>query len=343
MDAVRSGYPAAATGRAGTPGRARTRAGADRYKRVFDLCALACLFVALLPVWIALCVAIVLAIRIEGGGPVLYRQVRLGRDGRPFRILKFRTIPEGVPDPDAGPVSAARRDARTSPVGRMLRRFHLDELPQVVNVVRGEMSLVGPRPERPALAARIEREVPGFPRRLRVLPGIMGLAQAHCLYDCHPRRKLDYDELYIRRMSPWLDIRLIGACAMRALAGQRRARDHRFPRARAAASVDLPAPPEDPREADGRALQCRLAAPARPGLEPAGRIERPGPPFANTDCRTSDRHAGHPTAHGARRGDRGAAGAPRGDEARAAPRGTGRIDAARPPAPAVARRPSAPR
>ena len=275
MDALRSGYPAAGDGLAGTPGRRRMRTGADRYKRVFDLCALACLFVALLPVSIALCTAIVLAIRIEGGGPVLYRQVRLGRDGRPFRILKFRTIPEGVPDPDTGTVSAARRDARTSPVGRMLRRFHLDELPQVVNVVRGEMSLVGPRPERPALAARIEREVPGFSRRLRVLPGIMGLAQAHCLYDCHPRRKLDYDEIYIRRMSPWLDIRLIGACAMRALAGPRRARDHRFPRRRGArpdrsdAAGPSPEPGLRPSGGPSRGL-AGSRAPRNSGGAPAG-------------------------------------------------------------------------
>ncbi len=235
MDAVRSGYPAAGGGLAARTGRGRARTGADGYKRVFDLGVLACLAVALLPFWIALCTAIVLAIRVEGGGPVLYRQVRLGRGGRSFRILKFRTIPEGVPDLDTGPVSAARRDAHSSTVGRMLRRFHLDELPQAVNVIRGEMSLVGPRPERPALAARIERDVPGFSRRLRVLPGIMGMAQAHCLYDCHPRRKLDYDEVYIRDMSPWLDIRLIGACVARALAGPRRARDGRFPRAAATA------------------------------------------------------------------------------------------------------------
>lgn len=235
--------PAAGRSHTGTPvaewtdgGARRRRTGGERrYKRLFDLGALAFLLVALLPVWLVLCAAIVLAIRLEGGGPVLYRQVRLGRDGRPFLILKFRTIPEGDRDADDGPPSAARRDARTTPVGRALRRFHLDELPQAVNVVRGEMSLVGPRPERPALAARIEREVPGFSRRLRVRPGIMGLAQARCLYDCHPRRKLEHDELYIRRMSPWLDIRVMAACVARVLAGRgaagARARSGRYRRA----------------------------------------------------------------------------------------------------------------
>ena len=234
--------PMAGYGRAAAPGSERADAGARRagfergYKRPFDLFAVALLLVALLPFWLVLCAAIALAIRIEGGGPVLYRQVRLGLGGRAFRILKFRTMPEGGPDADEGPVSAAWRDARTTPVGRVLRRFHLDELPQAVNVVRGEMSLVGPRPERPELAARIEREVPGFARRLRVRPGIMGLAQARCLYDCPPRRKLQHDELYIRRMSPWLDIRLIGACTLRVLAGPGAAADrHRSARRRRAA------------------------------------------------------------------------------------------------------------
>ena len=212
---------------AGVPGAGQTaaairrRTGDERrYKRLFDLCTLAVFLAVLLPFWIVLCAAIALAIRLEGAGPVLYRQVRLGLGGRPFRILKFRTIPEGGPDPDDGPVCAARRDAHTTPVGRVLRRFHLDELPQVVNVLRGEMSMVGPRPERPELVARIEREVPGFSRRMRVRPGIMGLAQARCPYDCPPRRKLHYDEIYIERMSPWLDIGLIGVCIARVLRGR---------------------------------------------------------------------------------------------------------------------------
>ena len=225
--------PVAGCGLPGVPGAGQTAAGARgrrsrtgeerRYKRPFDLCMVTLLLAALLPFWVVLGAAIALAIRLEGSGPVLYRQERLGLGGRPFRILKFRTIPEGGPDLDHGPVCAAWRDAHTTPVGRALRRFHLDELPQVVNVVRGEMSLVGPRPERPVLAARIERDVRGFSRRLRVRPGIMGLAQARCLYDCHPRRKLHYDELYIRQMNPWLDIGLIGACIARVLAGRRAA------------------------------------------------------------------------------------------------------------------------
>ena len=149
----------------------------ERYKRPFDLAVLALAGVGLLPLWLVLGAAIALALRLESRGPVLYRQLRLGRGGRVFAMLKFRTMAEGA-EAGTGPVWPSERDGRTTAVGRVLRRFHLDELPQVVHVLRGEMSLVGPRPERPELAERIERAVPGFGERLRVRPGIAGLAQA---------------------------------------------------------------------------------------------------------------------------------------------------------------------
>ena len=168
----------------------------------------------LAPLWVLLVAAIALAVRLGSPGPVLYHQARLGRGGRVFRIVKFRTMTVGA-EAFTGPVWAAYRDARTTRAGRVLRRWHLDELPQVVNVLRGEMSLVGPRPERPELAARIARAVPGFARRLKVRPGIMGLAQARGSYRLHPRRKLRYDELYIATMSPWLDLRLCWLCVRR--------------------------------------------------------------------------------------------------------------------------------
>ena len=118
-----------------------------------------------------------------------------------------------------GRCGAGPYDARPTAVGRLLRRFHLDELPQVVNVLRGEMSLVGPRPERPEIAARIESERPGFARRLAVRPGIAGLAQARSRCGHLPRNKLRYDLVYIRAMGPWLDLRLCAACVWRALLG----------------------------------------------------------------------------------------------------------------------------
>ena len=197
---------------------ARERA---RYKRAFDLAVVALAAVVLLPVWVALVVAIAAAIRLGGGGSVLYRQPRLGCGGRVFEIVKFRSMAQGAEE-RTGPVWAARRDARTTAVGRVLRRVHLDELPQVVNVLRGEMSLVGPRPERPELARRIERKVPGFSRRLAVRPGIAGLAQARGGNAIGARRKLRYDLVYIGAMGPWLDLKLLVLCAWRALRGPRR-------------------------------------------------------------------------------------------------------------------------
>ena len=147
-----------------------------RYKRPFDLAVLALAFAALLPLWILLALVVPVAIRLDSPGPVLYRQPRLGRGGKVFGIVKLRTMRHGA-EAGTGPVLARPGDPRLTAVGRVLRRWHVDELPQAWNILRGEMSLVGPRPERPELAARIEREVPGFSGRLAARPGVMGLAQ----------------------------------------------------------------------------------------------------------------------------------------------------------------------
>ncbi|MCY4485813.1 MAG: sugar transferase [Deltaproteobacteria bacterium] len=195
----------------GTPSDLAAR---ERYKRPFDLALVGFLLLSLGPLWLLLWAAIALAIRLEDGGRVFYRQPRLGRGGEVFSILKFRTMVEGAED-GTGPVLASERDRRMTRTGSVLRRFHLDELPQAVNVLRGEMSLVGPRPERPELAERIEREVPGFAGRLRVRPGVAGLAQLAGAYDSEPRRKLRYDNLYIARMNPCLDLKLCLLCVAR--------------------------------------------------------------------------------------------------------------------------------
>ena len=180
----------------------------DGYKRVFDLAVIIITYILLFPLWLIVWIFVPLAIWLEDRGPVFYAQERIGRRGKHFKVLKFRTMIQDA-ERQTGQVWAAEDDPRLTKVGKTLRRLHLDEIPQVINIVRGEMSLVGPRPERPALAEQFNREVPGFSQRLRVRPGIAGLAQVRGSYWTDPSYKLKYDNLYIETMSPWLDIKLL--------------------------------------------------------------------------------------------------------------------------------------
>jgi exopolysaccharide biosynthesis polyprenyl glycosylphosphotransferase len=141
-------------------------------------------------------------------GPIIYRQTRLGEAGRPFRIYKFRTM---VADAEASgqPQWAADDDHRVTPVGRFLRRTHLDEIPQLWNVLRGDMSIVGPRPERPEFVAMLEKEMPFWSRRLLIKPGVTGWAQVRSGYsaDCAScAEKLSYDLWYIRHRTLAVDL-----------------------------------------------------------------------------------------------------------------------------------------
>jgi lipopolysaccharide/colanic/teichoic acid biosynthesis glycosyltransferase len=170
-------------------------------KRVFDCLLTGVLMLLFLPVMLV-CVAIT---RMSSPGPVLLRQTRLGKNGQPFQMLKLRTMHADA-EADSGPVRAAHHDQRVLPACRWMRRSHLDEIPQLVNVLLGEMSLVGPRPERPEIALEIYHRLPEFRHRLQVRPGITGLAQVRNGYDtCMDavRHKLQYDLEYIRRRS-WL-------------------------------------------------------------------------------------------------------------------------------------------
>ena len=180
----------------------------DGYKRAFDLAVIIITYILLFPLWLIVWIFVPLAIWIEDQGPVFYAQERVGRWGKHFKVLKFRTM---IQDAESltGQVWAAEDDPRLTRIGKILRRFHLDEIPQVINIVKGEMSLVGPRPERPALAEQFNREVAGFSERLRVRPGIAGLAQVRGSYWTDPGYKLKYDNLYIETMSPWLDFKLL--------------------------------------------------------------------------------------------------------------------------------------
>ncbi len=170
-------------------------------KRILDVVLASILAVVFAP----LVLVCALIIRLSSRGPVLLRQTRLGKDGQPFAMLKLRTMFEGA-EAKSGPVRAAHMDQRVLPACRWMRRSHLDELPQLINVLRGEMSLVGPRPERPEIVQDIYTRLPQFRHRLEVRPGITGLAQVRNGYDtCMDavRHKLQYDLEYIRRRS-WL-------------------------------------------------------------------------------------------------------------------------------------------
>jgi lipopolysaccharide/colanic/teichoic acid biosynthesis glycosyltransferase len=145
--------------------------------------------------------------RRESPGPVLYRQLRVGRGGRPFMLLKLRTMVDDA-EPD-GPVWARPDDPRVTRLGRWLRRTRLDELPQVVNILRGEMSVVGPRPERPEFVAELAQEIPFYRARHVVRPGLTGWASIHMGYAASAEEaleKLQYDLYYIKHQSPALDL-----------------------------------------------------------------------------------------------------------------------------------------
>jgi lipopolysaccharide/colanic/teichoic acid biosynthesis glycosyltransferase len=164
-----------------------------------------------------------LLIKLTSRGPVLYSQVRLGRGGRPFRIYKLRTMFHDC-ERQSGARWSTPGDPRVTRLGRFLRRSHLDELPQLWNVLRGDMSLVGPRPERPEFVPRLEQVIPHYRGRLEVRPGITGLAQVQLPPDTDldsVRRKLACDLYYVRQLGFWLDVRLIllTACNLAGLPG----------------------------------------------------------------------------------------------------------------------------
>ncbi|SMQ72917.1 Sugar transferase involved in LPS biosynthesis (colanic, teichoic acid) [Devosia lucknowensis] len=181
-------------------------------KRVFDIVLATLALVALLPVLALLA----LAIKASGPGDVLFRQKREGIHGRPFEIWKFRTFNAGDMDP-TGLQQTTDGDPRVFPLGRILRRYSLDELPQLINILRGEMSFVGPRPHVPGMRAGnadYRALVPHYHLRLSVLPGLTGWAQANGLRGeiasaAAARRRVDHDLAYIRNFSLWLDLRII--------------------------------------------------------------------------------------------------------------------------------------
>ncbi len=197
------------------------RAIRDGYKRPFDLAVIVASLLIALPVWMMLWTLIPLSIWLADRGPIFYTQTRMGKNGLHFQILKFRTMIVDAED-TTGPIWSLKSDERITKVGRMLRRLRLDELPQVINVVRGEMSLVGPRPERPELVEEFYRDLPNFRQRLKVRPGIAGLAQVRGTYATLPKNKLRYDSLYMESFGFWLDLKLLVMSARIAISSDRR-------------------------------------------------------------------------------------------------------------------------
>ncbi len=179
-----------------------------RLKRVLDMAISVIGGLLTLPLMLVTALLIKLT---EPRSPVLYSQERVGQFGRVFRIRKFRTMRADA-EAQSGAVWSSDRDPRITPLGRILRKFRVDELPQFWNVLVGEMSLVGPRPERPEITALLDRQIPFYSEREVALPGVSGWAQIHYPYGNTveaARRKLEYDLYYIKNMSPSLDLQIV--------------------------------------------------------------------------------------------------------------------------------------
>lgn len=185
-----------------------TRSGATTayagVKRALDVVFSAVLLLLLSPILLAAWAAVLISM----GRPAVFAQERSGKDLKPFKVLKFRTM---VKDAEklSGPVLAEEDDPRITPLGRFMRTYRVDELPQILNILRGDMSFVGPRPERPFFVERFVQEIPGYRERFAVKPGVTGLAQVSGGYATTPERKLKYDLIYMYHQSLLMDVQII--------------------------------------------------------------------------------------------------------------------------------------
>jgi len=176
-------------------------------KRIIDIVfSFVVLFVGL-PIWLL----VALAIKLDSKGSIFYTQERVGKDEKHFHIIKFRSMDEEA-ERESGPVWANKKDSRVTSVGNILRKLRIDEIPQLINVLDGKMSLVGPRPERPFFVEQLSKEIPLYKRRLKVRPGITGWAQVKHKYDESiedVRKKVQYDLSYIENMSLRMDLKIL--------------------------------------------------------------------------------------------------------------------------------------
>ena len=173
-------------------------------KRVVDIILSVIALIPALP----LMAVTALLIKIEDGGSIIYKQKRLTQDGREFYVYKFRSMREDA-EKDGVARLAGEHDDRITKVGRVIRAIRFDELPQLLNILKGDMSIVGPRPERPEIAAEYEKEIPEFAYRLKVKAGLTGYAQVYGKYNTTPYDKLKLDLFYIENYSFLLDIKLL--------------------------------------------------------------------------------------------------------------------------------------
>lgn len=186
---------------------ARSTSGYDTLKRIVDILVASVGFLCLL----LLTPLIALLIMLDGGFPILFKQERVGVSGKPFELLKFRTMRQDAEE-DGKPRLAVENDERVTKVGKFLRKSHLDELPQFINVLKGDISMVGPRAERPEFVDQLQQEIPFYRARLFVKPGVTGWAQINYRYASNVEEsaiKLEYDLYYIKHRSIWLDITII--------------------------------------------------------------------------------------------------------------------------------------
>jgi lipopolysaccharide/colanic/teichoic acid biosynthesis glycosyltransferase len=174
-----------------------------RFKRVTDIILSLIGLVFAIPIMLTFG----LAIKLESRGCIFYKQKRLGRFSKTFTIFKMRSM---VKDAEKdGPKLADKNDCRVTKVGRFMRKKRIDELPQLFNILIGDMSIVGPRPERPSFTYELEKEIPGFVNRLKIKPGLTGLAQINGGYDITPEEKLKFDLIYIANMNILMDLRIM--------------------------------------------------------------------------------------------------------------------------------------